>query len=160
MTRADNLVAPGTESLEEVLGLFHDEAALYAKLESYAATQRLMITWDDPGPLLSLLEDRQRISVQLTEIAARLAPVRRDWEAYRTRLSPGQRCRAERLVRDTTERLHRVIQSDEQDARRLAVRKQSVVRALRAAHSAGEALSAYRGSADGARGIGHLDEAS
>lgn len=160
MNTVEDATGAGAESPEEVLALFRDEAALYAKLESYAITQRSLVTRDDFGPLLSLLVDRQRLSVALTSIGTRLAPVRRDWEAYCERLSPAQRSLAERFTRDIAERLRRVIQSDERDARLLSVRKQAVGQALRTTHSVGQALSAYRGPVGGGRGTGHLDEAS
>ncbi len=145
------------QTTEGFLTLLDREAALYAKLESYASKQRSLITRDDTGPLLALLADRQKLSTELAQIGATLAPIRKRWETYRTGLSDADRTEAERLFGETARRLGHIMEVDEQDARMLQARKQVTAQGLRARHSAGVALSAYDGPhRDGGR---HLDEA-
>jgi len=145
---------------DEVLGLLREQASLYVRLEAFASRQRKLITTDESGPLLSLLADRQKLSTELTRLAVKLEPIRRGWVEYRGRLSPPQRAEADGLVSDAAQRLQRVIESDEQDARLLSLRKHSVADGLRAAHATGHALQAYR--APSAREVGtyRLDEGS
>ena len=133
---------------------------MYTRLESFAAQQRSLVRTEDTTPLLSLLADRQRLSVELTRLARRLEPVRRRWAAFREGFTASQREEADGLVSDVTRRLRRVIESDEKDARVLSVRKQSVASSLQASHSVGQALSAYRLPAGAAAGSDRLDEAS
>lgn len=114
------------ETPEEVLGLLREQSALYARLESFAARQRFLVRAEDTSPLLTLLAGRQRLSADLTRLATRLAPVRRSWSAFRERFSSSQRAEADGLISDVTRRLRRLIESDENDARLLSLRKQGV----------------------------------
>lgn len=157
MTTTNGNTCEGVQTPEGFLTLLGREAAMYAKLESYASKQRGLITREDTGPLLTLLADRQRISTELAQIGATLGPIRKRWETYRTGLSDTHRAEAERLFGETARRLGHIMEVDEQDARMLQARKQVTAQSLRARHSAGVALSAY----DGPHGAGgrRLDEA-
>ena len=146
MTVTDTTVGP-RETPEEVLDLLRAQIPLYVKLESHAARQRSLITRDDSSSLLSLLAERQRISADLAHLGARLEPVRRDWESHRQAFSPAQREEADRMLAEIHGHIQRVIDTDEQDARLLAARKQAVADELRATHSASQAVSAYRACA-------------
>jgi ElaB/YqjD/DUF883 family membrane-anchored ribosome-binding protein len=159
MTTIDTAARPA-DAPQEVLTLLREQIPLYTKLESHASRQRSLITGDDTSSLLSLLADRQRISADLARIASRLEPIRRDWGKYRKRLTPEQRDQAERLLTEIRERLARVIENDEQDARLLAARKQAVAETLRATHSTEQALSAYRTPAGKSDRFDHWDEAT
>ena len=112
------------------------------------------MTEDDTRPLLALLADRQKLSTELTRIAGRLAPVRRDWAAFRDSLSPPQKTEADGLVEEAAQRLRRLIESDERDARLLSIRKRVTGDALRATHATGQAMSAYRMRSERAAGGG------
>ncbi len=159
MTTALDGVLSSDASPDEVLALLREEALLYARLQANASRQRSLVAGEDMEPLLALLADRQRLSVELTRIGTKLAPTRRDWPTYRRRLTAPQRAEAERLVSDIADRLRRVIESDEEDARMLCARKQAVAQALRSTHTAGEALAAYRTPAVRQARIDQTDEA-
>jgi len=128
---------------EEILCLLREQASLYSKLDSLSMRQRSLVTGDDVGSLLRLLADRQRLSERLTRIAERLAPARQNWAAYRDWLAPAEREEADRLLGESGQRLRRVIQCDEEDARVLSGRKEAAARALRATHATGRAVAAY-----------------
>jgi len=160
MNVATAIANEAIEEPEEILGLLREQSALYARLESFAARQRSLVREDDTAPLLSLLADRQRLSVELTRLATRLSTVRHDWSTFRERFSASQRTEADGLVSDVTQRLQRVIESDEKDARVLSLRKQNVATNLHATHRVGQAISAYRVPAGAAVGADRLDEAS
>jgi hypothetical protein len=157
-TALDGLESTGT-SPDEVLALLREEASLYAGLQANASRQRSLVTGEDMGPLLALLADRQRLSVELTRIGTKLAPTRRDWPTYRMSFTPTQRAEADRLVSDISDRLRRVIESDEEDARMLCARKQVVAQALQSTHTAGEALVAYQTPSTRRARIDQTDEA-
>ena len=159
MTVTDTTVDP-RETPEEVLGLLRAQIPLYIKLESHALRQRSLITGDDSRSLLSLLADRQRISADLARLASRLKPVRRDWASYRQGFTPAQREEADRMLAEIHEHLQRVIETDEQDARLLAARKQAVADELRATHSASQAVSAYRTSSGGVERLDRWDDST
>lgn len=160
MTMMMETTAGLPESAEDILALLRDQILLYAKLESYASRQRSLITGDDVSSLLSLLANRQRISADLACIASRLEPVRRRWATYRQAFTPRQREEADGLLSEIHEHLRRVIDSDEQDARLLAARKQATAEALRATHSTSQAISAYRTGSVGSDRLDRWDEAT
>lgn len=128
----------------ESLALLREQDSLYARLEELASRQRLLIRRDDPSPLLTVLADRQRLATQLLQIAERLEPVRRSWPDYRAGLSAAEQQEADCLVGRTQARLRRMLEGDENDARWLAARKQTVSDRLRSIHNTGEAIQAYR----------------
>ncbi len=146
-------------SPEEILALLREEASLYDRLQASATRQRSLVNDDDLGPLLALLADRRKLSVELTRIGTQLAPTRRDWPSRRRRFTPTQQVEADRLVSDIAGQLRRVMESDEEDARLLRARKQSVARELRSTHASGEALAAYRAPVDREAFIDQTDEA-
>ncbi len=148
MTMARKMTEMLPDSPEDVMHLLREQSSLYTKLESVSARQRSLVTEDDVSPLLALLTDRQRLSEQLQQIATRLAPVRREWDSYRERLTPEQRSEAGRLLDESGQRLRQLIDNDEQDARVLSGRKQAVARVLRTTHSTSQAISAYRAPTD------------
>ena len=80
----DKTVDP-VETPGDVLDLLREQLSLYTKLETCASRQRPLIASEDAGPLLSLLAERQKLSVELAGVGARLEPIRRDWEIHRQR---------------------------------------------------------------------------
>ena len=160
MTTAIETIAGPPATPEEILPLLREQIPLYTKLESYALRQRSLITGDDGNALLSLLANRQRISADLARVASRLEPVRREWARYRGQFTPAQRDEADRLLTEIHKRLKRVIENDEQDARLLAARKQATADTLRATHTIGQAVSAYRVPAGGSERLDRWDEAT
>ncbi|MGD2107902.1 MAG: flagellar export chaperone FlgN [Phycisphaerae bacterium] len=147
MTNANGTTVDGFDDPHAIVKLLRVQASLYAKLESVATRQRTLVTEDDIGPLLSLLADRRKLSEKMAELGQTLQPIRANWPAFRETLAPDDRDEAERLLAETKERLKRMIEADEHDARVLSVRKQAVARTLRATHTTSQAVSAYRSSA-------------
>jgi hypothetical protein len=145
---------------EDVLGLLRRQAALFVRLEQFAARQRGLVRADDAGPLLSVLADRQRLSTELTGIAARLAPVRSAWSRFRESLTDSQRAEADGLVAESSQRLRRVIEGDETDARLLSVKKRSVAGEMKALNGFGQAISVYRAPAQRPAAALRLDEST
>lgn len=150
---------PADHAPEGVLALLRDQAALYARLESIVERQRTLVTRDDTTPLLVLLADRQRLSRTLSDVGRQLAPVRHDWAAYRRRLDAAQRQEADRLVEETANRLRRVIESDERDARVLSARRDITSHALRTMQAGTPVRTAYMPRTT-ASDLPHLDEES
>lgn len=158
MPKNSNIQAGAAESIEQVLELLREQVSLYGRLESFAVRQRGLVSGEESGPLLAMLADRRKLSQQLADVGSRLAPVRQEWAALRARLSTEQQSEAEQLLREAGERLHRVIESDEQDVRILSARKQAVAMSLRKTHATGEAIQAYRVGADGTKRLDCVTE--
>jgi predicted nuclease with TOPRIM domain len=131
------------EPSEEILDLLQRQAALYRELQTLAERQRDVIGGADTRPLLRLLADRQKLTDELTEVSGRIAPYRARWNELRDALTTQQREAADRLLREAAERLGRVIQTDEADARLLAVRKSQTATAATAVQAGQRMLAAY-----------------
>ena len=156
---ADVLNEPEPMTLDRMVALLEEQSSLFARLELLASKQRALVAQEDTSALLSVLGERQKLSNRLTRIAADLEPVRREWPVVRSRLSVSQRAAAERHLSESRQSLHRIMESDERDARVLAARKQTVACALRGAHETGRAVTAYRVPAGRSTEAGRLDEA-
>jgi len=160
MSETMDIQPGGAETAREALALLRRQATLFAELESLAVKQSDLVSRDDAGPLLALLADRQRLASDLTRIGRQLEPARRDWAGTRTALSPAERVEADGLVTQVRERMRRLIENDERDARTLSARKETVATALRQTQAVGNAVSAYRPRDRAAANINRLDEAS
>lgn len=161
MTLATQTKSRSEEPTPDVmLAWLEEQSSLFARLESLASKQRTLVAQEDTGPLLALLGERQRLSARLTDLASHLEPIRRNWKTVRERMSGAQQSAAERCLSESRQRLQRIMESDEHDARVLAARKQSVTRALRGAHDTSCAMTAYRVPPARSAASGYLDQAS
>ena len=141
------------------MALLQREETLVSRLEELADRQRRLVTEEDMESLLGLLGDRQRLSTELAGVTHELAPVRRDWSETRLSLGPRQREEADRLMEGAGKRLRCLMDKDEEDARKLSIRKEAVSQTLRAAGAAQGALSAYRAGFERAPRLDFTDAA-
>jgi hypothetical protein len=139
---------PPTRAAQPVMDLLHRQDELFGRLEGLAARQKDLITSEDMEPLVGLLACRQRLCTELSLVTRELAPIRRDWTAERLRLEIPQRREADELMSRAGDRIRRLMDCDEEDARKLSIRKQAVGQTLRAAGGAQQALNAYRAGAE------------
>lgn len=138
------------------MALLRLQADLYVRLERYSQQQRALIVEEDTRPLLVLLAERQKLSLELARVSRRLSPVRENWPSFRERMTLKERTEAAELIDAMRGSLSRVIENDEQDARALSLRKEIVRTELSASNSKSTMAGAYRasGAASGLR----LDE--
>ncbi len=148
------------DSSQRILSLLRAQATLYEKLEACATGQRALIESDDVKPLLTMLGDRRRITDALTEVSERLRPVRERWDEFRAFFTPTEKDQAEQLIDEAKERMCRLMDQDETDARLLAAKKQFTAKALGAVHARSQAITAYQVSNDQARRSHSLQEES
>lgn len=140
-----------------VMDLLRQEDVVLHRLEKLAMQQREMVASSDLGPLLTLLDDRKRLSAELAEIERALAPMRRNWGDIRLTLAQSEREMADDLLSFAGQRLRRLMEGDEEDGRKLCIRKQAVAHTLQAAGFAKHALSAYRDRAEPANRLDYKD---
>lgn len=156
MNRHDETTAAVPSDPGRVLEWLREQSSLCTKLDALSVRQRSLVSADDVAPLLALLAKRQKLFAKLASLGARLAPVRREWPAFRDRFSAAQRAEADRLLQEGGRRLREVMERDAQDARVLAGRKEVVARGLKSAHATAHAISAYRtqsAAAGSSRGV-------
>ncbi len=146
LERVDMQENAPSNGASEVVSMLRKQASLFSRLEGFARRQRMLVVQEDTRPLLALLAERQKLSLELARVSQQLAPVRENWNSYRESLSVAERGEAAGLLDEIRDSLSRVIQSDEEDARSLGVRKQMVRQSLQASQIKGAAVGAYRAS--------------
>lgn len=149
-----------TSTGDDVLNLLREQGSLYQRLARLADRQHSMVSDENVGPLLVLLADRSKLSDKLTILGKQLAPIRKDWKRYHDGLEGQQRQEAEQLIQDAQQCLQQIMRSDEEDARVLSSRKQTIAHELRTSHTRGAALSAYQTPVVRARRLDCMDEIS
>jgi hypothetical protein len=154
-SREENSLEP-----EVIMDLLHRQDAVFGRLEDLSARQESLVTDENMEPLLDLLGDRRRLSAELADITRELAHARRHWTSVRLCLAPDLREAADGLIHRAGRRLHWLMQRDEEDARKLSIRKQAVTRTLRATGSASDALNAYRSGEERANRLDCTDAMS
>jgi hypothetical protein len=130
-----------------MLDLLRRQATLYTQLEALGKTQQALISADDTQPLLRVLAQRQRITAELATVAQHLRPMHAEWDRLKVALNDMERRTADELVGAAKVRISRLIAADEEDARRLQIRKQRTGEALRAMQANRQAVAAYGGGA-------------
>lgn len=116
---------------------------LYRRLERLSGAQRQSIETEDPRPLLILLSERQRLTAALSELNPELAAFRLRWASVKPALPAGQRNEIDAMLAEVAERLRRILDGDEADARLLAARKHSLAAQLGELDAAKQTLAAY-----------------
>ena len=134
---------PAADAAHEMLGLLRRQATLYEQLERLARQQQSLIAAEDAQPLLRVLAQRQRLTGELQNVAERIKPLHGSWTQMKAALTDDERRSADHLLSDAKERLSRLLASDEEDARRLRIRKQQTGDALRTLHTNRQAVAAY-----------------
>ena len=130
-----------------VLTLLRRQRDLYRRLHRLADRQHGLIAESDPGTLLTVLGDRQKLVESLLEVGRELAPHRETWAETRQALDDQDREEAEGILAEVCQILGQVIDADEQDARLLSARKVHGSGALQSLRSDREAVSAYAAGA-------------
>jgi len=136
-------------SSEDALSLLREQESLFGRLEALASRQRPLVAAEGMEPLLSLLADRKRLLDEMIQVATRLEPILQGWPRFRERLTPAEQVEADRLLALSHDRRRRLRESDERDARILAVRRKGVAEKLQASYSGGEAIAAYQAPVHG-----------
>ena len=129
-----------------LMDLFGRQLGLYRRLEQLADVQRKVIEIDDTRPLLQLLSERQKLTTALAELNAEITPYRERWSEVRQTLSAADGAALDGLVRETGDRLRRILENDAADTRLLAAKKNRMAQSLGELETGRRTLSAYGGA--------------
>lgn len=153
MMNADHQELSG-DRLVELLGL---QQGHYRQLRLLADRQRSLVTQDDPGPLLSLLADRQRLVDGLVSLNAQLAPFRENWTDVYGRLDEPFRKQVAVLLEEVNTSLGAILQSDRKDTATLTAKRESMSNRMAGVNASSRASAAYSIATQGRPGRGRLD---
>ncbi len=128
----------------EIVGLLSRQLSLYDQLTGLAEKQRELVSAEDTRPLLKLLAQRQRLTIELEALNARMEPLRNTWLEVRDDLEPVDRAMAEDLIFKVNTRLKGLLDGDAADVELLQLRKQRVGTELGTVRNRRKAVAAYQ----------------
>jgi hypothetical protein len=128
---------------EALIGLLTEQRELYVRLGALTDSQRSLITGDEPGRLLAVLGERQKLIDRLERLAERMRPYQQKWPELRSELAPAETERVDRLLAEVNELLAGILEKDKADAQLLAARKGAVGQAMAALKTDKQARAAY-----------------
>ena len=94
--------------------------------------------------MLKLLAQRQRLTIELEALNARMEPLRNMWPEVRDGLEPQDRAMAEDLITKVNTRLKGLLDGDAADVELLQLRKQRVGTELGTVRNRRKAVAAYQ----------------
>lgn len=140
------MVGTSNESKEQagrMLELLRRQTSLFGKLAVLSDKQRSLVADGDTDPLLKLLAQRQKLTVELAALGAEMKPLTTAWPQLRGVLPAQDREEADKLIVEVNDRLASLLERDEQDARMLKMRKDRVGEDLAAVRCTRRAMMAY-----------------
>lgn len=135
-------VDAGLEALEE-------QVVLYRRLAKLAEQQHEHVQQGQTEELLAVLAARQQVLDLLNVQEQTVAPIRRDWSGYLSRLSPALRQRAEDAMSESRQLLEEITTADRNDAMVLQQRKLNLGRQISQARAARQVNRTYATAAYG-----------
>ncbi len=158
-TPRPNASQPQTLDGEAFLALLGGQLKLYRQLGELVARQRELISAEDPAELLAVLAERQRLTNRLTKLTRETGSLQKCWNDLRQSMAPAQRSRAEQMLREMRRQVATIAAADDEDTKRLEVRKQRVAAELRSIPARGAMQSVYgRGNTAMVRTFDRTDE--
>ncbi len=130
----------------EIVGLLSRQLSLYDQLTSLAEKQRKLVAAEDTRPLMKVLAQRQRLTIELEALNARMAPLRDTWPTVREGLDAQDRAMADELISKVNTRLKTLLDGDAADVEMLQLRKQRVGTELGTVRNRRKAVAAYQGA--------------
>lgn len=131
-------------ALEEQLGC-------YRRLAKLAELQHEHVQQNQTESLLEVLGKRQGVLDQVARLEGVIAPAKRQWPEYSSKLDGPGRGRAEMLLAETKRLLEQITTADRQDAMVLQQRKLSLGRQITQAAAAKQVNRTYAAAAYGAK---------
>lgn len=150
---------PGADA-GALVTLLRRQLVLYRDLHVLASRQRVLVGLDDPGPLLALLGERQRIVAALGDLSRRLAPFQAQYRTQAADVPEEIRREAEELLRASAEMLRRILKLDDEDSRTLAARKAHTAVQIQSLTAGQQAFRAYGPAVAGAATASRTDQSA
>lgn len=127
----------------ELITLLEHQRTLYRQLRVLADRQKSLVVDEDIQPLLSLLQDRQKLVDGLTGLNARLAPYREGWTQTFNGLDESTRKDVMEMLEEANNTLGSILQSDTRDSATLTARRDQTADRLASMDAGARAGAAY-----------------
>ncbi len=134
-----------------VITALEEQVELYRRLAKLAELQHVYVQQEQTESLLEVLAQRQQLLDGLSELERVVAPARKQWAGYVSRLGPAERPRAEAAMNETRRLLEQITTADRNDAMVLQQRKLNLGRQINQARAARQVNRTYATAAYGQR---------
>ena len=138
-------------STEEFTAALGEQVSCYRRLRRLSGAQHAFVEQGQTDELLQILQGRQRELERITEIEARIRPLKRDWPSVSASLAQEQKRVAEELLAESRSLLAEITAADQDDALVLQQRKLSIGRQLQQANAGRAVNKSYAAAAYGKR---------
>lgn len=135
----------------EIILALEQQVACYRKLARLAEAQREHVQQSHMEALLGVLQNRQEILEQLSQLESVVAPAKKRWPEFVQALESDARGRAEGFLAETRSLLEQIMKSDRTDVLALEQRKLNVGKQIRQATGARQINRTYSTAAYGQR---------
>jgi hypothetical protein len=98
----------------------------YRQLSRLCDLQRQYVQQNQTDELLTVLEQRGELLQQISELETEVAPMKRNWSEFSSRLTEQDRRRASQMLAETRELLIQITQADQDDVLLLQQRKLNI----------------------------------
>ena len=145
-------MSQSTTSPARLLELLSRQHGLCDRLVHLTEQQRPLVSGGDADRLLALLGERQKLILEMEQVARELRPMQADWRNVRAALPADEGAKADELVAGIERLFAKVMEADDQATRLLSARRGQTAQAIsdvRASRAAGAAYAASAGSAAG-----------
>lgn len=136
---------------DAVVQALEDQLGCYQRLAKLAELQHVHVQQNQTEALLEVLQRRQLVLDEITQLERLISPVKKDWSGYAGGIAADVRARAETLLMQTRQLLESITQSDQNDALVLQQRKLNVGRQISQASAARQVNRTYATAAYGKR---------
>lgn len=136
---------------DPVLAALEDQVACYRRLARLAEAQHEHVQQNRTEELLEVLTRRQEVLEQIAQLERVLAPAKKDWGQYLSKLAAPARLAAEEHLGETRRLLEQITAADRDDAIVLQQRKLNIGRQINQATAAKQVNRNYAAAAYGAR---------
>jgi hypothetical protein len=140
-----------------VLDAIEEQVGHYRRLSKLTQVQHAHVQQEQPDALMEVLLGRQDVMEQIARLEAVVAPARREWRAFLSRLPAPQRGRAEALVAETRALLEQITTADCNDALVLQQRRLDLGRQINKAANARQLNRNYAAAAAYATAAGRVN---
>lgn len=136
---------------DEIIQALEQQVGCYRRLAKLAELQHVHVQQSQNDSLMEVLERRQSVLDEVTQLERVIGPAKRDWSGYLGRIDQELKAQAETLLAETRRLLEQITASDQNDALVLQQRKLNLGKQINQTASARQINRTYAAAAYGTR---------
>jgi hypothetical protein len=137
---------------DPVIIALSEQVNCYQRLAKLAALQHIHVQQSQTEQLLEVLKSRQEVLDRISGFESVIAPAKREWSGFVTKLAAPARAKAESLLAESRKLLEQITTADRNDAMVLQQRKLNIGRQIKKSGIARQINRNYAAAAYTTRG--------